>query len=158
MKHLRFRAVFSRPYLEIRAIFLVRNHEFFHDSAAFGWNLAFPFLVIIGFCMVLVGVGLSALGLVLAARGTSEEFTSGVLNFISWPMMFLSEVWFSLEGSPQAVKYFAQIFPLTHMIKAIRKVMNEGAVLADVQFECLFMIIFAAAALWLRAFMFSWNE
>ncbi len=129
----------------------------------YGSDLIFDFHVagsrlLIFFLFFLGGVGLSALGLVLAARGTSEEFTSGVLNFISWPMMFLSEVWFSLEGSPQAVKYFAQIFPLTHMIKAIRKVMNEGAVLADVQFECLFMIIFAAAALWLGAFMFSWNE
>ncbi len=42
------------------------------------------------FC--LVSLSLTALGLVLAARGTSEEFTTGILNFLSWPMMFLSEV------------------------------------------------------------------
>ena len=53
-------------------------------------------------------LSLTALGLVLASRGTSEEFTTGILNFISWPMMFLSEVWFSLEGAPGWVKSFAK--------------------------------------------------
>lgn len=129
----------------------------------FGSDLIFDFNVmgsrlLIFFLFFLGGMGLCSLGLVLAARGTSEEFTSGVLNFISWPMMFLSEVWFSLEGSPEWVRGFAQMFPLTHMLKAIRKVMNEGAVLADVQYECLFMIVFTIVALSLAAFMFSWNE
>jgi len=129
----------------------------------YGSNLIFNFHVqgsklLIFFLFFLGGMGLTALGLVLAARGTSEEFTSGVLNFISWPMMFLSEVWFSLEGSPQWVKTFAQMFPLTHMLSAIRKVMNEGAVLADVQSECIFLLIFTVAALSLGAMMFSWNE
>ncbi|MGZ5228392.1 MAG: ABC transporter permease, partial [Burkholderiales bacterium] len=42
---------------------------------------------------------LIALGLLVAARITSEEFAGGVLNLITWPMMFLSGVWFSLEGA-----------------------------------------------------------
>ena len=129
----------------------------------FGSDLIFDFrvvgsLLLIFFLFFLGGLGLTSLGLVLAARGTSEEFTSGVLNFISWPMMFLSEVWFSLEGSPQWVKTFAQLFPLTHMLKAIRRVMNEGAGFFDVQLECIFMIIFTIIALSIGAYLFSWNE
>jgi len=49
-------------------------------------------------------LSLSSLGLLVASRGISEEFTSGILNFITWPMMFLSEVWFSIEGSPRWIK------------------------------------------------------
>ena len=30
-------------------MFVARNYEFFRDKAAFGWNFAFPFLIIIGF-------------------------------------------------------------------------------------------------------------
>jgi ABC-2 type transport system permease protein len=70
--------------------------------------------------------------LVIASRGTSEEFATGLLNFIAWPMMFLSEVWFSIEGAPHWVKSFAAIFPLTHLLKAVRKIMNDGAGLIDV--------------------------
>ena len=77
------------------------------------------------------GVSLTSLGLLIASRGTSEEFTSGILNFITWPMMFLSEVWFSLEGSPRWLKLTAKIFPLTHMPMAARSVMNDGATLFD---------------------------
>lgn len=104
------------------------------------------------------GMSLCAMGLVLAARGTSEEFTSGVLNFISWPMMFLSEVWFSLEGSPVWVQKISLIFPLTHLLTAARRVINEGASLWEVQMECWFMAIFTLVLLVVAAKMFSWNE
>jgi ABC-type multidrug transport system permease subunit len=107
---------------------------------------------------LLGGMSLTSLGLLVAARGISEEFTSGVLNFITWPMMFLSEVWFSLEGAPQWVKSFAQILPLTHMLTAIRKIMNDGAGLLDVQVECAVLICMSLLFLAGGAKWFSWNQ
>jgi len=104
------------------------------------------------------GLSLCALGLVLASRGTSEEFTSGVVNFITWPMMFLSEVWFSLEGSPKWVKTFSQIFPLTHMLRAARKVMNDGAGLLSIMPELAVMIGMTVVFLFIGASLFSWNK
>jgi len=104
------------------------------------------------------GLSLCSIGLFLAARGTSEEFTSGALNFISWPMMFLSEVWFSLEGAPAWVQNISWVFPLTHMLKAARKVMNEGVGFTDIQLECGLMILTTIIFLTLAASLFSWNE
>lgn len=103
-------------------------------------------------------LSLTALGLILASRGTSEEFTTGILNFISWPMMFLSEVWFSLEGAPQWVKSAAKIFPLTHMLKAVRSIMHDGAGLADVGLELIILTAMTLAFLIIGASMFSWNR
>jgi len=129
----------------------------------FGCDLIFHFNVVgsIGDIFVLFFLGslsLTALGLVLAARGVSEEFTTGILNFISWPMMFLSEVWFSLEGAPGWVKQTAQIFPLTHLLRGIRKVMNDGAGLADVLPEITVLLIMTALFLSLGACLFSWDR
>lgn len=104
------------------------------------------------------GLCLISIGLLLAARGTSEEFASGALNFISWPMMFLSEVWFSLEGAPGWVKSFSQLFPLTHMLRAARRVMNDGATLTQVSGDCLILIAITLTCLVLAATLFSWNE
>jgi ABC-type multidrug transport system permease subunit len=104
------------------------------------------------------GVSLTALGLLIASRGTSEEFTSGILNFITWPMMFLSEVWFSLEGSPQWIKLVAKIFPLTHMLTAARKVMNDGANLFDIGPELLVLAGMIILFLSMGAFLFSWRK
>ncbi len=103
-------------------------------------------------------LSLTALGLVLASRGTSEEFTTGILNFISWPMMFLSEVWFSLEGAPQWVKSSAKIFPLTHMLTAARKVMHDGAGLIEVGPEIIVLSLMTLGFLTLGASLFSWNK
>jgi len=129
----------------------------------FGCDLIFHFNVAgsTGDIFVLFFLGslsLTALGLVLAARGVSEEFTTGILNFISWPMMFLSEVWFSLEGAPGWVKQTAQIFPLTHLLRGIRKIMNDGAGLVDVLPEISVLLIMTGVFLALGACLFSWDR
>ncbi|MCK5419998.1 MAG: ABC transporter permease [Desulfobacterales bacterium] len=103
-------------------------------------------------------LSLTSLGLVLASRGTSEEFTTGILNFISWPMMFLSEVWFSLEGAPQWVISSAKISPLTHMLTAARKVMHDGAGLIEVGPEIIVLTLMTLGFLTLGASLFSWNK
>jgi len=101
---------------------------------------------------------MTALGLVIASRGTSEEFANGVLNFICWPMMFLSEVWFSIEGAPAWLKAAAQIFPLTHLLTAARKIMNEGAGLVAVLPEAAILAAMTTGFLCIGAFLFSWNK
>jgi ABC-2 type transport system permease protein len=129
----------------------------------FGSNMIFHFRIhgsylLIFLLFFLGGLNLCSIGLVLAARGTSEEFTSGVLNFISWPMMFLSEVWFSLEGAPRWIQTFSEIFPLTHLLRAVRKVMNDGATFSAVQSEIGILVITTALFLIIAALIFSWNE
>ncbi len=101
---------------------------------------------------------MTALGLVIASRGTSEEFANGVLNFICWPMMFLSEVWFSIEGAPGWLKAAAQVFPLTHLLAAARKIMNEGAGLVAVIPEMAVLCAMTAGFLMAGAALFSWNK
>lgn len=101
---------------------------------------------------------MTSLGLIIASRGTSEEFANGVLNLICWPMMFLSEVWFSIEGAPQWLKAAAKIFPLTHLLTAARKIMNEGAGLAAVLPEIAILSAMTVGFLAVGAALFSWNK
>ncbi|MDJ0783341.1 MAG: ABC transporter permease [Desulfosarcinaceae bacterium] len=107
---------------------------------------------------LLGGASLTAMGLVLAARGTSEEFTNGVLNFLSWPMMFLSEVWFSLEGAPEWVRQVAACFPLTHLLSAVREIMNEGATLTAVAPQLAILTLMTVVFLTIGALRFSWTR
>ena len=128
----------------------------------FGCDLIFEFnvagsLVDIFLMFFLGSLSLAALGLVLAARGVSEEFTTGTLNFISWPMMFLSEVWFSLEGAPQWVKQLSQIFPLTQLLQGVRKITNDGATLAGVLPEIGLLVAMTIFFLAAGAYLFSWD-
>jgi len=104
------------------------------------------------------GFSLISLGVIVASRGTNEELTSGILNFLTWPMMFLSEVWFSIEGAPHWLKMFANIFPLTHLLRAVRKIMNDGQGLVDVVPEISILLIMTAVFLTIGASLFSWRK
>lgn len=100
---------------------------------------------------------LISLGLVVAARIKSEELSDGVLNLISWPMMLLSGVWFSLEGVNPLAQKVSQIFPLTHMISAARAIMNDGAGLLDVYPQLLVLIGMATVFFIIGSLSFRWE-
>jgi len=110
------------------------------------------------FLVALVGaISLISLGLVVSSRVTSEELAGGLLNLINWPMMMLSGVWFSLEGAPDAVRTFANIFPLTHILNSARAVMLDGASLADVAPSLLALTLMSMIFLAIGAKIFRWG-
>lgn len=100
---------------------------------------------------------LISLGLLVAARVRSEELAGGVLNMLSWPMMFLSGVWFSLEGAPRGLRLVADMMPLTHLIDAARAVMTEGATLSQVAPHLYVLSGMTALFLAVGAYFFRWD-
>jgi ABC-2 type transport system permease protein len=98
-----------------------------------------------------------ALGLTIAARFSSEELVGGLLNLLTWPMMLLSGIWFSLEGSPRWVQWVAHVFPLTHVLDAARAVMLDGAGLGQIAPQLLFLGATALAFLVFGAWSFRWR-
>lgn len=100
---------------------------------------------------------LISMGLLVAARMRSEEASQGILNLMSWPMMLLSGVWFSLEGASPLVQKFSQLLPLTHMINATRAIMIDGAGLADITTELLILALMCALFLTISAISFRWE-
>jgi len=100
---------------------------------------------------------LIALGLVVSTRTTSEEFAGGILNMLSWPMMILSGVWFSLEGTHPAFQAFAQLLPLTHIVDAARAVMNDGAGIADIMSQLIIIVVMSVVFLLFGALRFRWE-
>lgn len=110
------------------------------------------------FVVALFGaIALIAIGLFIAARFTSEEVASGIINAFTWPMMLLSGVWFSLEGSARWLQWLAKIFPLTQMLDAGRAIMIDGAGLAQIAPQLLYLSITAVLFLTLGAVSFKWQ-
>jgi ABC-2 type transport system permease protein len=110
------------------------------------------------FCIAVAGaLSLIALGLTVAARFSSEELVGGLLNLLTWPMMLLSGIWFSLEGSPEWVQAFARIFPLTHVLDAARAVMLDGAGIEQVAPHLAYLVATALVFLAFGAWSFRWR-
>ncbi|MBV9343997.1 MAG: ABC transporter permease [Gammaproteobacteria bacterium] len=106
---------------------------------------------------VLSALSMIALGLTIAARFSSEELVGGLLNLLTWPMMLLSGIWFSLEGSPRWVQWGAHVFPLTHALDAARAVMLDGAGLRQIGPNLLYLAATALAFLAFGAWSFRWR-
>lgn len=100
---------------------------------------------------------LISMGLMVAARVTSEELAGGLLNLVTWPMMLLSGVWFSLEGADEWVRMAANAFPLTHILAAARAIMLDGANLAGVLPELLILAVMSTVFLSVGAAIFRWR-
>lgn len=96
-------------------------------------------------------------GLVVAARISSEEVANGLLNLLSWPMMFLSGVWFSLEGAHPLMQKFALILPLTHVTEAAREIMIDGAGLVQIADHLLVLGLTSVVLLVIGAWIFRWE-
>lgn len=99
-----------------------------------------------------------SVGLLIAARMNSEELAGGLLNLISWPMMFLSGVWFSLEGTAPWVQLISNVFPLTHLIEGARRIMNDGAGFFEIRYQLLTLVLMAAIFIFTGSVLFQWKK
>lgn len=128
-----------------------------------GCNIFLDFLMLGSYTLLfaialLGGFSMIGLGLIVSSRTDNEELAGGLLNVASYPMLLLSEVWFSLDGAPQWMKAIAQILPMTHMLDAARAVMLEGAGWQDVSAHLLVMGVMSIVFLSIAAVMFRWGR
>jgi ABC-2 type transport system permease protein len=96
---------------------------------AFGFTVRGSWLSL-ALTIVIGGFTFSGIGLLVAARPTTIEGVSGLMNFIMLPMWLLSGTFFSSERFPQVLQPFIKALPLTALNDVLRAVMNEGASLS----------------------------
>ncbi|MGV8950741.1 MAG: ABC transporter permease [Cypionkella sp.] len=101
--------------------------------------------------MALAGLMLGALGLMLSSFIKQLENFAGVMNFVIFPMFFLSSalypLWKMAEASPRLATLCAAN-PFTQAVELIRFALYAQLNLAALGWTCLATLIFAAIALW----------
>jgi ABC-type multidrug transport system permease subunit len=106
---------------------------------------------------VLGAMCMISLGFMVAARFSSEELANGVINLVSWPMMLLSGVWYSLEGAPKWLRIVAEALPLTQMLEAARAIMLDGAGLTEILPRLAALVAMTALFLGIAGAGFRWR-
>jgi ABC-type multidrug transport system permease subunit len=134
----------------ISAVIFTGTDLVLHFRMAGSWALLVLVNALAILCMI-------ALGLVFSSRIKSEEAAGGIMNLITWPMMILSGVFFSLEGTPRAMQAASRIFPITYYIEASRAIMLDGAgfarIAGDLGVLAAMTLVFLGAA----AALFKWE-
>ena len=137
--------------------------------------LAIEGVVLLGFSLLLFGVplrgGLGAvtlivvvaalafggLGLLIAARPTTIEGVSGLMNLTMLPMWVLSGVFFSSENFPRVVQPFIKALPLTATNDALRASMLRGVGLPGLWPQLAILVAWMIVCFTIALRIFRWR-
>jgi ABC-2 type transport system permease protein len=73
--------------------------------------------------MIVIGLGLTSVGLCISARMTSFEGFGTINNFVILPLYFTSGAQFPLDKAPQWLRFLAHFNPLTYGVDLLRGIL-----------------------------------
>ena len=115
-------------------------------------NIAY--LIIAGF----IGAAIfMAIGFSISGFARDEGAVAAFANLISFPMMFLSGVFFSLSNEPGWLQPITRLLPLTFLANALRSISLDGASLWAVRSDLLGLAVWLVVALVLAVRLFKWE-
>ena len=101
--------------------------------------------ILLVYALLILGVfAFVGLGIVITSVAKDQQTAQMLLMTISFPMMFLSGVFFPLQQMPWYMQDVAKVLPLTYEAQALRQVMVLGAGIPDITTELIVLIVFGA--------------
>ena len=103
--------------------------------------------------LAVFGMGVNALGIVVAARMRSFEGFGSVVNFVIQPIFFLSGALYPIDGLPHVLRVVVLINPMSYVVDAVRGLCigpHHFPLALDVAVALAAALVFGALAL--RAF------
>ncbi|MEM8753001.1 MAG: ABC transporter permease [Pseudomonadota bacterium] len=133
------------------SISILQVYAFLAVAAAFGIDMPWEGYLTLLPVLVVTGLMLGALGLALSSFIKQLENFAGVMNFVIFPMFFLSTalypLWKMAESSP-LLRDICAVNPFTHAVELIRFALYAEVNPAALGWTLLALAVFLAAALW----------
>jgi ABC-2 type transport system permease protein len=107
--------------------------------------------------MILISVTFLGLGLIFASKMKDMHGFSIVMNFVIFPLFFLSGALYPLENFPSWLRYVSHADPLTYGIDGLRSVLI-GVSSFSMIFDLGILTLFAFVMIFLGAFFFEKSE
>lgn len=115
------------------------------------WLLIVAMIILVSTCML-------SLGAAIAAIARNVESAAGMANMITFPMLFLSGVFFPLASMPDWMRPIMAIMPLKYGVEALRQPMLYGKGLGVIWQESLILLAISAAAIAIAVRFFRWES
>lgn len=122
-----------------------------------GIQMTVPDFLISVVFIILISLGLSGLGLMIASFTDSMEGFNLILSFIVLPMFLLSGALFPISGLPDWLKFAVYLNPLTYGVDALRAAILHASVL-PIYFNFVVLLAFSAGTVFISAYLFSKKE
>jgi len=104
--------------------------------------------------MILISLTFLGLGLIFASLMKDMQGFSLVMNFVIFPLFFLSGALYPIQNLPRAMRFLAYLDPLSYGIDGLRWSLLQIS-LFPWYFDLAFMVIFCLFMLGLGAFLFE---
>jgi ABC-2 type transport system permease protein len=132
-------------------ISILQVYTFLAIAAFFGITMPLPGYLAVLPGLLLGGLMLGALGLLLSSFIKQLENFAGVMNFVIFPMFFLSSalypLWRMAESSP-LLRDICAFNPFTHVVELIRFLLYLQLNLAALAWVLFWTVAFSLVALW----------
>ncbi len=101
-------------------------------------------------CFLSIGFAISGI-----ARNTETAASYG--NLITFPMLFLSGVFFDIDSMPSWLRPFVRLLPLRYLVDALREPMTRGSGLGAIWVDLVVLLGVFAVAMAIAVRFFRWD-
>lgn len=106
--------------------------------------------------MIIITVGLTCIGLIIASLMTSLESFGTIVTFVNMPMFFLSGALFPVTNLPSWIQWVFYINPLTYGVDILRSVMISGwQPIIPTEYDLLIICLFDVVMVAMGTYFFS---
>lgn len=135
--------------LQALIVLLVAN-LFFDTQVNGSWLLLLLFVV--------AGtLAFMSIGFIIAGIAKTPESAAPIAGFLSFPMLFLGGVFFSISSMPEFLQPVVKSLPIAQLSTALREVMNSGASLLDLWVEAGLLGLWMVIAFVIATRVFRWE-
>ena len=109
----------SRVTIIILQTFVLLLMGVFVLDVSIGQGNIFAWINIL-FLSFIGGILFLAIGLAISSLAPNEDSAPAIANLVTFPMLFLSGVFFPIDFLPKIIGYISNLLPLTHLAQGIR--------------------------------------
>lgn len=106
---------------------------------------------------ILGGILFLSIGLAISSASPNEDSAPALANLVTFPMLFLSGVFFPIDYLPKSIYYFCNLLPLTHVAEGIRLSVLYGDSTLDTLPQLGYTFIWMIIAFGICAKTFKWE-
>lgn len=98
-----------------------------------------------------------AIGFAVSSFAKNAETAASYANLITFPMLFLSGVFFTLDSAPSWLQPLTRVLPLRYLVDALRGTMSKGQGLGQIWLDLVVLLATAAVAFAIAVRFFRWD-
>jgi ABC-2 type transport system permease protein len=124
--------------------------------ALFGLDVRGNVLVIL-LAVVIGSLAFLSIGFAVSGFAKNVESAASYANLITFPMLFLSGVFFSVDAAPDWLGPITRILPLRYLVDALREPMTRGKGLETIWIDLVVLLATFAVGMFVAVRFFRWD-